>query len=765
MILQAIRSKVARKIGDGINSYKLKGYREVVNAIKGFRHEDWTDEQLRNRSSELREEAKGGSALQGLLPEAFALVNEACSRVLGIQPFDVQMLAGIALFEGKLVEMRTGEGKTLAAVMPAYLHALAGKGVHVFTFNDYLAARDAEWMGPVYTFLGLSAGFVREGMEPEERREAYAKDVTYVTAKEACFDYLRDSLCDDVSSFVHRPFHVALVDEADSILIDEARVPLVIACERPGTSGEAARMAGIVNRLSSGPDYDADEYKRNMYLTERGAEKVESMLGCGNLYEAENASLLSAVHYALHAEALLKRDVDYLIRDGKVELIDEFTGRVAERRHWPDGLQAAVEAKEGLEHQAKGMILGMIPLQHYLSLYPKIAGMTATAVSSADEFKDTYGLDVVAIPPNRDCRRIDHPHLVFTHKAAKMNALIEEIAAVHKTERPILIGTASVEESDLLAARLEAAGVPCSVLNAKNDDREAEVIANAGKLGAVTVSTNMAGRGVDIRLGGDCPEQYAQVAALGGLYVIGTNLHESIRIDNQLRGRAGRQGDPGASRYYVSLEDDLIHRFGIEQAIPQEFRSLRQEEALYSPVILQRVEHVQRIVQGQNIEIRRTLNKYSDILEDQRRMVHEKRLGILLDDVENGILAEQDPDRFDYWLELTDEETLRKAEKEITLFHIDHCWADFLDYASYLREGIHLVSIGRKNPLDEFHRQIIEAFETFDQRVGEEVVRTFRTIAWRGGQFDFQLSGIRKPSATWTYIVNDNFFQNRVSIV
>ncbi|MGH9937097.1 MAG: accessory Sec system translocase SecA2, partial [Blastocatellia bacterium] len=604
------------------------------------------NEQLREIAASLRERARGGSSSDELLVEVFALAREAADRALGLRPFDVQMMAGVALHQGKLIEMRTGEGKTLAAVAPACLNALAGRGVHVLTFNDYLARRDAAWMGPVYRFLGLSVGAVQEGMSADARRAAYAADVTYATAKEAGFDFLRGGLCRAPGELVHRPFNFAVIDEADSILIDEARVPLVIAGERPSSQTSPYRIAEVVAALASGEDWETDENDRNVSLTERGVDLVEVALGCGDLYDAENYLLLIEVNQSLHARALLRRDVDYIVRDSRIELVDEFTGRVMDDRRWPDGLQAALEAKEGLAIRPGGRILGSITLQHFLKHYPRLSGMTATAQPAAEELEDFYGLKVVSIPPNRPCVREDLPDVIFTHKGAKHRALIAEISRAHAAGRPVLVGTSSVEESESLARKLSEAGVACRALNAKNDEAEAEIIAEAGAVGAVTISTNMAGRGTDIRLGGTREEERERVVKLGGLYVIGTNRHESRRIDDQLRGRAGRQGDPGTSRFFVSLEDDLMARFGIDNLIPPKIRPAPQDEAIEHPAVRREVERLQRIVEGQNYEIRKTLWRYSSLVEEQRRALQDWRVAALTGEAELELCAERLPERY-----------------------------------------------------------------------------------------------------------------------
>ncbi|MNZ44851.1 preprotein translocase subunit SecA [compost metagenome] len=728
--------KMMQEFKDRDNRLRLKGYRDKAGLIRERNLEAWDEQRLQSESLWLKKEAKSGTPLDELLVDAYALVCEAAKRTLGIQPYEVQVMAAIALHERFLIEQHTGEGKTLSAVMPAYLNALTGEGVHVLTFNDYLANRDAEWMGPIYRFLGLTVKSVQAGMSLSEKREAYAADITYVTAKEAGFDYLRDTIALSVAETVHRPFHYVIVDEADSLLLDEARVPLVIAGEPGSSEGEGIRFAEVARQLEQDEHYDFDEFKRNVYLNEAGAAKAEELLGCGNLYESHNSHLLSSLNCALHAESLLKKDVDYIVREGKIELIDEYTGRVAENRHLPDGLQAALEAKEGLQHSAGGRILGTITLQHFLSLYPKICGMTATAHVSAVEFEDIYVLQVVQIPPNRPNIRIDHPHRIYTHKEAKLKALVQEVSSVHRVGRPILIGTSSVEESDVLAEALAVAGVPCYVLNAKNDAKEAEIIAKAGEIGAVTVSTNMAGRGVDIRLGGGNPMQAEVVAKLGGLYVIGTHIHESVRIDDQLRGRSSRQGDPGASVFFVSLEDELILRFGMDKAIPSAYRDLRQDDALEESVLQGIIAHIQRVMMGQNFDIRLELNRYSDTVEKQRRILYEERLGIL-----------------------KGETPMSPVEQRVRLYYIDKFWADHLAYVSYIREGIHLTSLVNRYPINEFHEQIIQAYEQIPAKIDRETANMLERLGGSNDPAEWEKFGLKSPASTRTYMINDQYME------
>lgn len=736
--------------------YNIEPYKNVLEEINNIKLESYSDSKLKEKAEELRKRASNGETPDGLLPEAFALAREAAWRVLKMRPFDVQVIAGVALHRGKVVEMQTGEGKTLTAVMPAYLNALTGMGVHVLTFNDYLAQRDAGWMGPVYRFLGLTVGYIKEGMNTAGRQNAYACDITYVTAKEAGFDYLRDFLCEEKENLLHRQFNYAIVDEADSILIDEARIPLVIAGNTNESGGNPAFILWIARNLRPGMDYELDQYGNNVYLTDAGLLRVEEITNCGNLYDPKNLELLTRLNSALYAEALLKRDRDYIVRNGKIEIVDEFTGRIADKRQWPDNLHAAVEAKEGLVSDSKGMIMGSIALQYLLELYPKISGMTGTAHSAASELKEFYGADVAVIPTNKPCIRNDHPNAVFTHKAAKQKALIDDIKRAHIKGQPILIGTSSVEESEQLAGVLKEAGIECQVLNAKNDEMEAGIIARAGEFGAVTVSTNMAGRGVDIKLGGENEEDRDRVASLGGLFVIGTGCHESGRIDNQLRGRAGRQGDPGESRFYISLEDDLIKKFDITKLIPAHIYPQKQDEPIRDRHVLNAVAKVQRIAEGYNSDIRRQLWKYSFIVEEQRRIIHNKRQDILMDKVSTKLLSKRAPERYRSLLSHVGEEVLKKVEKRITLYYINKCWADHLDYLSYIRESIHLVVIGRKNPLDEFHKSAIEAFESMMEKIESEIINKFNTVKITKEGIEVEKEGLNGPSSTWTYLVSDN---------
>ena len=635
--------------------------------------------------------------------EVFAVTAVVAARVLGFVMFDVQLRGALALARGEIAEMQTGEGKTLAAVPAITWYAKAGQGVHVMTVNDYLARRDAKWMGPIYEFFGLSVGCIQQGMSIEDRQRAYARDITYATANEVGFDYLRDHLALYPRELVHRPFAVALIDEADSLLIDEARVPLVIA---GGESDQAAlvhRVDCLVRRLRRTLHYTLDEYGRNIALTDAGIDAVEKAFNCGNLFAEANLSLLEAVHNSLHAHALLRRDVDYLVKHGKVKLIDEFKGRVVQERRWPAGLHTAIEVKERVARTAPGRILASITMQNLVALYPKVCGMTGTAATQAEEFRRLYGLEVEVIPTNRPVVRVDHPDVLFQTKQEKEQAVILEICRVHQTGRPILVGTVSVEESERLSARL--GDIPHQVLNARNEEKEAEIIANAGELGAVTISTNMAGRGTDIPLG-------RGVAELGGLYVIGTNRHESRRIDHQLRGRAGRQGDPGSSRFYISLQDDLLVRYGGESA------GLHHDP-----------ESIQRLVEGQNLDIRQFLHKYESVIEGQRQAIQERREAILMGTIQ----------------------CCSELERLVSLTTIDDLWAEHLAAVGDLREGTQWLSYGGREPLYEYLKTVHRLFENLQARITEEVPK-------RLGEAASHNLDPSQRGATWIYLSTDRPF-------
>ena len=723
-----------------------------------------SDNDIQERARDLRRRARAGEPLDALRVALFALAREAARRTIGLRPFDEQIVAGLALDRGRIVEMQTGEGKTLAAVMPAASTLLPGDGVHVLTFNDYLARRDAQWMGPVYRMLGLSVGFIQEGMTAEERRRAYASDITYVTAKEAGFDHLRDLLATDAADVVHRGFHFALVDEADSLLIDEARVPLVIAGHVGREMSAAPRLAAVVAALSAGLHFDTDEYGRDVELTDAGIEHVERALECGSLHDERNIVLLTQLNCALHARVLLRRDVDYIVRDGRIQIVDEFTGRTVNDRHWPDGLQAALEAKEGLEQRPDGRILGSMTLQRFLRGYRRLCGMTGTAADAATELRAFYGVEVLVVPTHRPMIRIDRPDVVFTHREAKESALVAEIGRAHESGRPVLVGTLTVEESERLAERLRSAGITCEVLNARNDEQEARIVARAGAFGAVTISTNMAGRGTDIRLGGEDEASRERVAALGGLYVIGTNRHESRRVDLQLRGRAGRQGDPGESRFFLSLEDDLLVRYGIQNLLHGRVVPGTRDQPIDDPIVSEEIARAQRIIEGQNFEIRKTLARYSSVVEDQHRVLMDRRQALLHGDDVPDVWKNAAPERYAELVASSSEDAVERAERTVTLFHIDRVWRDHLAYSADLREGIHLVSLGGIDPLSRFTSDVMAAFRQVEEIIDRAVLETLPLVTAGAGGLDLGAAGIKGPSSTWTYLVNDDPFRNQIML-
>jgi len=753
----SVSNSFHKLVGDPVE-YDLRVYETILSEVNSLDLTKATNEKIKKQSSDLKRRAQNGESLDDLLVEAYSLVRETAKRTIGLRPFDVQILAGIALHQGKLVEMPTGEGKTLAAVFPAYLNALAGQGVHILTFNDYLARRDADWMGPIYKFLGLSVGHLQDGMKTENRQKAYACDITYATAKEAGFDFLRDHLCYEKDKLVQRNYHFALVDEADSILIDEARVPMVIAGSVGESLEDSGHLAEMVKTIKPGIDFETDDGKRNIFLTDLGIKHFEETLNCGNLHTPENLDLLTRINLALQAEFLIHCDVDYIVRNGKIEVVDEFTGRVVEDRHWPDGLQSALETKEKLKRGDGGTLLGQITLQHFLSLYPKLSGMTATAQSAAEELHTFYELKTVVIPPNKPNIRKDFPDEIFTHKGAKTKALIKEIRKCHAKERPILVGTASVEESEELAAELKQAGIDCRVLNAKNDELEAGIIAQAGAPGAVTISTNMAGRGTDIKLGGDSEQEREKVVVLGGLYVIGTNRYESLRIDIQLRGRAGRQGDPGSSRFFVSLEDNLMVKFGLKNLFPKKIQGLKQENPLSNPLVNREVARSQRVIEGQNFDVRKTLWKYSSLVEEERKFIHQQRHSVLSDEAQVKLLKEKSGKHYSKILSLIGQEELDKLEKQITLLQIDRFWADHMAMITDVRESIHLVNVGGESPINEFHRILTDAFREREEKINLGIVKSFESIKITQDGIDLDSDELKGPSSTWTYLISDSQF-------
>ncbi|MBG0567482.1 accessory Sec system translocase SecA2 [Actinoplanes aureus] len=684
--------------------------------------------------------------------EICAIGREAARRAIGQRPYDVQLLGAMALLDKRVAEMATGEGKTLTATVAAYGHTRLGNGpVHVLTVNDYLARRDAEWMEPIYTLLGLTVAWVTESMAPEERREAYLADVTYVSVSEAGFDYLRDQLVTDVADRVQRELATAIVDEADSILIDEARVPMVLAGSVATESDPVHEAAALMRTLRKGKHYEVAEDGRSVAFTDDGLKHLEEQLGGIDLYADDQVEHLSAVNVALHAHALLRRDVDYIVRDGGVELIDEMRGRVAQRRRWPDGLQAAVEAKEGLNSTAEGEVLDTLTVQAFIALYKTVCGMTATAVHVGEQLREYFKLEVAVIPPNTPNIREDDPDRIYSAHETRDEALVEEIKIAHESGRPVLIGTLDVKASELLARQLGDAGVPCNVLNAKNDAEEAAIIAEAGALGAVTVSTQMAGRGVDIRLGGSDEKDRERVVELGGLYVIGAGRHDSRRVDDQLRGRAGRQGDPGRSVFFVSLEDELVvrHAGDILPASPR----MDIDGVVHDSQVDYAVEHAQRVAEGVNHEIHKNTWRYSVVIEQQRLLLAERRERLLTSEVAAIMLLEKSPEK----AKDTDEDVLSESARAIALYHLDRLWAEHLAFLSEVREGVHLRALGKLDPLDEFHRSAVPAFQELLTQVEARTIETFDEVDLSDGWVPDRAEMVR-PSATWTYLVHDNPF-------
>jgi preprotein translocase subunit SecA len=668
--------------------------REVIGEINACR-----DELRRQSDDELKTTAKEAETLV----ETVAIAAVAAERLLGLKMFDVQLQGSLALADGKIAEMQTGEGKTLAAVPAIAWYAKAGKGVHVMTVNDYLARRDAQWMGPIYEFFGLTVGCIQQGMKSEERKRAYNCDVTYSTANEVGFDFLRDQIAMYPHEQVHRPFAAAVIDEADSILIDEARIPLVLAGGEGGDVRLAHRVDSVIRQLQPRAHYLLDQFGRSVSLTDAGIHAVEKAFCCSNLFAERMLFLFTAIQDSLHAHALLRRDVDYLVKDGAIQSVDEFKGRVVADRRWPAGLHAAVEAKEGVSPKTHGWILGSITIQNLIALYPQVCGMTGTAATQAGELRAFYGLDVEVIATNRPLIRVDLPDKLFQKKREKEQAVHDEILRVHESGRPVLIGTASVEESERLSAGLGA--LPHEVLNARNEEEEAAIIARAGERGAVTVSTNMAGRGVDIRLG-------VGVEGLGGLHVVGVNRHESRRIDHQLRGRAGRQGDPGSSQFFVSLEDDLLVKYGVGE--------------LNSP---DAPERIQRKIETQNLQIREFLRKYEGVVEGQRQAVQERRQAILTG--ETACASE--------------------LERLVSLATIDDLWSEHLAGVSGLREATQWTSWANHNPLHEYLKDIDGMFRAMEEAIAEEIPKRLAQA---------EATGIdpAKRGATWTYLTTDQPF-------
>ncbi len=681
-----------------------------------------------------------------------AALAVASERKLGMRPFNVQSQAVLRLLEGDVIQMATGEGKTLVGAMAATGFALTGKRVHLVTVNNYLAARDAEWMRPLVEFFGLTVASVTEKMGPEERRGAYLSDIIYAPVNELGFDVLRDNQITSREQTVQARADVALVDEADSVLVDEALVPLVLAGNRPGEES-TGHITNVVSRLREEQDYVIAEDGRTVALTDDGAARVERELGIDSLYSEENiGSVLVKVNLALHAKALLIRDIHYIITDGKLQLIDASRGRVAELQRWPDGLQAAVEAKEGLEVSEGGRILDTITLQELMRRYPLVCGMTGTAVEATDQLRQFYDLHVSVIDRNKELQRFDEADRIYASVDEKSRAIVNEIVAINSTGQPVLVGTHDVAESEDLAAALRERGITVNVLNAKNDEDEARIVAEAGDVGRVTVSTQMAGRGTDIKLGGADEADRDAVVEKGGLAVLGTSRHRSSRLDNQLRGRAGRQGDPGMSLFFVSLEDDVVQQGGEDESL-----SARPDAdgLIESKRVRDFIAHCQRVTEGQLLEIHAQTWKYNQLLADQRIIIDERRAKLLDTDQAWQELAERAPDRA---AELSDVpvDARERAAREIMLYHLDLAWADHLELMDDVRESIHLRAIARETPIDEYHRIAVREFKDLAQRAVDDAVDTFKTVLVDADGAHLEDHGLSRPSATWTYMVSDN---------
>ncbi|MCG7266657.1 accessory Sec system translocase SecA2 [Corynebacterium sp. ACRQJ] len=735
-----------------------KKSRAVVAQADSSRYSGLSDAELRDAASDVVTEqstSEDGHHFGGQVDDApalLAILREAASRTLNMEPFDVQMQGTYRLLHGDVVEMATGEGKTLAGAMAAVGFALQGKRVHVITVNSYLAGRDNDWMGPMFDFFGLTHGAIHEDLTADQRRDIYSRDVIFGAINELGFDVLRDQLITRRADQVRTPADVAVIDEADSVMVDEALVPLVLAGSEPGPA-PAGRITDLVKRMEEDKHFHVSEDHRNVFLTDEGAAFVEKQLGVESLYEDEG-ELLVQVNVALHAEHLLIRDVHYIVRDGKVALIDGSRGRVAELQRWPDGLQAAVEAKEGLDVTDGGRILDQITIQALVGMYPEVCGMTGTALAAGDQLRQFYNLQVSVIEPNVPNIRFDEADRVYVSAAERNDAVVKHIVEVQKTGQPQLVGTQDVAESEQLAEALLSAGVECSVLNAKNHEAEAAVVAEAGRPGRVTVSTQMAGRGTDIKLGGTDEAEHDEVVETGGLHVVGVGRFRSQRLDNQLRGRAGRQGDPGSSLFFVSLEDDVVAVGGAGeelQAQPEEDGLLPQKK------VQQFVDHCQRVTEGQMLDIHATTWKYNKMIKDQRDIVNDRRDTLLDTAAAWDDLSYHNVDRAaELKKQGISEEVLEQAAREIMLFHLDNEWSEHLAYLDDVRESIHLRAIARESPIDEFHRMSIAAFGELAERAVNKARETFDEVEITSEGAQLGEMGLHKPSATWTYMVNDN---------
>lgn len=816
--------KILEKIFGTRNERELKRLFSIVEEINSFEPEisKLSDEKLKAKTEEFRERLSKGSSLDDLLTEVFATVREVAKRTLGMRHFDVQLVGGVVLHEGKIAEMKTGEGKTLVATLAAYLNALEGKGVHVVTVNDYLARRDVQWMGPVYNFLGLNVGVIQpdasfiydpgyrtsdkrfDRLRPCSKKEAYLADITYGTNNEFGFDYLRDNMRYSIDELCQRELNYAIVDEVDSILIDEARTPLIIS----GPSEESTDIYYSVNRiikyLKPEEDFKLDEKLKTVVLTEQGSRKAEKLLGIDNLYDTVNIQIVHHINQAIRAHYFFKKDVDYVVKDGKIVIVDEFTGRLLSGRRWSDGLHQAIEAKEGLKIEAENQTLATITFQNYFRMYKKLAGMTGTADTEASEFAEIYNLEVVVIPTHKPMTRQDYPDGVYKTEKAKYEAVVKEIEECYKIGRPVLVGTTSIEKSELISKMLKKKGIPHSVLNAKYHDKEAEIIAQAGRIGSVTIATNMAGRGTDILLGGNpeflaremlngknyteeefkealkkakevCEKEHEKVVSLGGLHIIGTERHESRRVDNQLRGRAGRQGDPGSSKFYLSLEDELLRLFGGEKLQSlMHFLKIDDDTPIENKMVSKAIENAQKKVEAHNFDIRKHLLKYDDVMNSQRKEIYAFRKEVLESDStkekvfelleieidelvefylfqeEQGIqkLQEQIKGRFDVDLDLENQskdeikeyiieklketyeqkeskvgsQLMRDIEKMVFLHVIDTKWKEHLLGIDHLKEGIGLRGYAQRDPLVEYKKEAFALFEEISRNIVSDIL-------------------------------------------
>ena len=736
-------SFISTIFGDA-NARYIKSLKPIIEKINSLEtdFEKLSDAELKAKSAEFRERLTPGEPLDDILPEAFAAVREAARRTLSQRHFDVQLMGGIVLHRGKIAEMKTGEGKTLVATLPAYLNALEGKGVHIISVNDYLVRRDTAWMGQIYDALGLSVGcinhdasflydsshvsktedkerdneggfkVVHEFLRPVSRKEAYNADITYGTNNEYGFDYLRDNMAYGPEQMSQREHHFAVVDEVDSILIDEARTPLIISAPDEDSGKLYETFSKIVPRLSEGDDYTVDEKLKAVSITESGIEKVEKILGISNIYEEGGVRHVHHLEQALKAQVLFKRDKDYVVKDGEVMIVDEFTGRLMPGRRWSEGLHQAVEAKEGVKIQKESRTLATFTFQNYFRMYGKLSGMTGTARTSAEEFHKVYNLDVVSVPTNKPMARKDTPDRIYKTEAGKFKAIAREIKERHQNGQPVLVGTVSIERNELLSAMLNREGVPHNVLNAKNHEREAEIISQAGRPGAVTVATNMAGRGVDIILGGNPPESDSQSKSreAGGLHVMGTERHEARRIDDQLRGRAGRQGDPGSSNFYVSMEDELVRVFGGDRLKNLMDRlGVGEDDVIENRFVSSAIEQAQSKIEGHNFDIRKYVLEYDDVMNKHRDAVYRVRKEILFADNNKTLIldwisshVENAEEQYDKKEQETGPDMMRQLEKFVLLRVIDQLWLDHIESMEHLRDAVRLRAYGQRDPLIEY---------------------------------------------------------------